>query len=108
MGNVKRKIRLYKISFATLVSHKLVCQCVLALLILTLHLLCLEILVHDYADVAISAICSEKQSLATVFDMLSTGTETDYNIDTKPEMLRQFSALALSSAGEQGILGNAT
>jgi len=68
----------------------------------------LETLLHDFRDVALSAICSENHSLATVFEMLSIATETDHNYDTKPEMLRQFSALALSLAGKQGILGPAT
>jgi len=67
----------------------------------------LETLLHDFPDITLSAICSENHSLATVFEMLSIATETD-NSDTKPEMLRQFSALALSSAGKQGILGPAT
>jgi len=68
----------------------------------------LETLLHDFPDVTLSAICSENHSLATVFEMLSIGTENDHDYDTKPEMLRQFSALALSSAGKRGILGPAT
>lgn len=68
----------------------------------------LEILLHDFPDVTLSAICSENHSLATVFEMLSIGTENDHDYDTKPEILRQFAALALSSAGNKGILGPAT
>lgn len=64
----------------------------------------LEIILAEFSDSLLAPVMEDKTSLASLFGLLSIDALSN-EVKTKPEKIRVFAAVALSAAGDQGLLG---
>ena len=66
----------------------------------------LEIILSEFSDSLLAPVMEDKLSLESLFALLSIDAISS-DVKTKPEKIRVFAAVALSAAGDKGLLGNA-